>query len=119
MMNSQKTAETVAKIADSAARTLLTNQSRLNDQFAAGVIVSAGTMEALIESQAAAHLTAQLETRWNRGGMAAIESWLEDAAETLIEGNVGGTSSLIQNAMEAAERKALQAAYKALSRCRD
>jgi hypothetical protein len=118
MMNSQKTAETVEKLADVAARTLLTNQRRVTDAFAACEIVSAGTMEALIQAQAAAHLTAQLETRWNRGGMTAIESWLEDAADALIEGNVGGTSSQIQNAMDAAERKALQAAYKALSRCR-
>lgn len=118
MMNSAKTAETVAKLADVAARTLLTNQRRINDAFAACEIVSAGTMQSLIEAQSAAHLTAGLETRWNRGGMAAIESWLEDAAEALIEGNAGGSSSLIQNAIEYADRKALQAAYKALSRCR-
>lgn len=118
MMNSAKTAETVAKIADTAARTLLTNQRRLNDGFAAGEILSAGTMEALIVAQAAAHLTAKLETRWNRGGMQAIEEWLDDAAEQLIDGNAGGSSSLIQNAMDIAERKALQNAYKALSRCR-
>lgn len=119
MMNSTRTAETVAKLAQSAAQVLLTAQARVTDQFAAGVILSAGTMDSLIAAQATAHLTAGLQTRWNRGGMAAIESWLEDAAETLIEGNVGGTSSLVQNAMEAAERKALQAAYKALARCKD
>jgi len=118
MMNSAKTAETVAKLADVAARTLLTNQRRINDAFAACEIVSAGTMESLIAAQAAAHLTAKLETRWNRAGMAGIEEWLEDAAEQLIEGNVGGCTSLVQNAMDAAERKALQNAYKALSRCR-
>lgn len=117
-MNSQKTAETVARIAQSAAQNLLTAQTRVTDQFAAGSLLSASTMESLIEAQATANLTAALQARWNRAGMAAIESWLEDAAEILIEGNVGGTSSQIQNAMEAAERKALQAAYKALNRCR-
>jgi len=118
MMNSTKTAETVAKLADVAARQLLTTQRRINDAFAAYEMVSAGTMESLIAVQAEAHLTAQLETRWNRGGMAAIESWLEDAAEQLIEGNVGGSSSAVQNKMDEAARKAMQNAYKALSRCR-
>src|SRR3546814_5388750 len=115
-MDSQKTAETVARIAQAAAQTLLAAQTRVTDQFAAGVILSAGTLESLIEAQAAAHLTAGLQTRWNRAGMQAIEAWLDDAADALIEGNVGGTSSAVQNTMEAAERKALQAAYKALSR---
>lgn len=119
MMNSQKTAATVEKLADVAARTLLTNQRRITDAFAACEIVSAGTMEALIQAQAEAHLTNALQTKWNRGGMAAIESWLEETAERLIETNVGGWSSPVQNQMELAERKALQAAYKALSRCRD
>ena len=119
MMNSAKTAAAVETLADSSARILLTNQRRINDAFAACEIVSAGTMEALIEAQAKAHLAAQLQTRWNRGGMVAIEEWLEDAAEQLIEGNVGGCTSLVQNAMDLAQRKALQAAYKALARCRD
>lgn len=117
-MNSQKTAETVARLAQSAAQNLLTAQTRITDQFAAGVILSASTMESLIEAQANANLTAGLQTRWNRGGMAAIESWLVDAAEALIEGNAGGSSSQLQNAIEAADRKALQAAYRALTRCR-
>jgi hypothetical protein len=118
MMNSAKTAETVAKIAQSAAQTLLTAQARVTDQFAAGVIVSAGTMELLIEAQAAAHLTAKLQTRWNRGGMAAIEEWLQDAAEQLIFNPAPRSSSAIQNHMEAAERKAMQEAYRALNRCK-
>lgn len=119
MMNSTRTAETVARIAQSAAQTLLKVQADFTAQFAAGVIVSAGSMDRLIEAQANANLTAGLQTRWNRGGMAAIESWLEDAAEALIEGMPGGSSSQIQNEIERADRKALQAAYKALSRCRD
>src|SRR5690242_19373351 len=118
MMNSAKTAETVAKIAQSAAQTLLKVQADFTAQFAAGVMVSAGSMERLIEAQAAANLTAKLQTRWNRAGMVAIEEWLEDAAEQLIEGNVGGSTSPVQNKMEAEDRKAMQAAYKALNRCR-
>jgi hypothetical protein len=118
MMNSAKTAETVSKIAQSAAQKLLTAQARVTDQFAAGVVLSAGTMELLIEAQAAAHLTAKLQTRWNRAGMAAIEEWLEDAAEQLIFNPAPRSSSAIQNEMEAAERKAMQEAYRALNRCR-
>ena len=118
MMNSAKTAETVAKIAQSAAQTLLKVQARFTEAFSAGEMILPGTMENLLEAQANADLTAKLQTRWNRAGMAGIESWLEDAAEQLIEGNVGGCTSLVQNAMDAAERKALQNAYKALSRCR-
>lgn len=119
MMNSAKTAETVAKLAQSAAQQLLTAQARLTNAFAAGEIVSAGTMENLIEAQAAAHLTAQLQKRWNGHGMRAIGDWLEDAAERLIEGNTGGYTSNVQNAIELADRKAMQAAYRALARCRD
>jgi len=119
MMNSERTATTVAKLAQSAAQTLLTAQARITDQFAAGVMVSSSTLDSLIEAQAAAHLTAGLQTRWNRGGMAAIESWLEDAADQLITGNAGSSSSPVHNAMEVAERKAMQAAYRALARCRD
>lgn len=118
-MNSERTATTVAKLAQSAAQTLLTAQARITNAFAAGEIVSAGTMENLIEAQAAAHLTAQLQKRWNGHGMRAIGDWLEDAAERLIEGNTGGYTSNVQNAMEVAERKAMQAAYRALARCRD
>jgi len=117
-MDSTKTAETVARIAQAAAQTLLKVQARFTEAFAAGEMVLPGTMEALIEAQAAAHQTAQLQTRWNRAGMRAIEEWLEDAAEQLMEGNVGGSTSPVQNAREAAERKAMQAAYKALNRCR-
>lgn len=119
MMNSTRTAETVEKLAQSAAQQLLTAQARLTNAFAAGEIVSAGTMENLIEAQAAANLTAQLQKRWNGHGMRAIGDWLEDAAERLIEWNVGGSTSAIQNSMELADRKAMQAAYKALARCRD
>lgn len=119
MMNSAKTAETVEKLAQSAAQTLLTAQARLTNAFAAGEIVSAGTLENLIEAQAAAHLTAQLQTRWNRAGMRAIGDWLEDAADRLIEANTGGYTSNVQNSIELAERKAMQAAYRALSRCRE
>jgi hypothetical protein len=118
MMDSKRTAETVARIAGVAARELLAAQRRISDAFAACEIVSAGTMENLIAAQSAANLTAGLETRWNRGGMAAIESWLEDAADALIEGNAGGSTSLVQNQIEFADRKALQAAYKALVRCK-
>lgn len=117
-MDSQKTAETVARIAQSAAQNLLKVQARFTDAFAAGEHIMPGTMQDLIEAQKAAHVTAGLERRWSRGGMQAIEDWMEDAADQLIEGNVGGTSSPIQNETEKAERKALQAAYKALSRCR-
>lgn len=117
-MNSEKTAATVEKIAQSAAQTLLTAQARVTDQFAAGVVVTAGTMEYLIEAQAAAHLTAKLQTRWNRGGMAAIEEWLEDAADQLMFDSAPGSTSQVQNEMEKAQRKACQDAYKALSRCR-
>lgn len=119
MMNSTRTAETVAKLAQSAAQVLLTAQARVTDQFAAGVILSAGTLESLIEAQAAAHLTAGLQTRWNRGGMAAIEEWLEDAADQLKFNPAPGSTSQVQNEMEKAERKAMQAAYKALARCKD
>lgn len=119
MMNSAKTAETVEKLAQSAAQQLLKAQARLTDAFAAGEIVSAGTMENLIEAQATAHLTAQLQTRWNRAGMRAIGDWLEDAADRLIEANTGGYTSNVQNSIELAERKAMQAAYRALSRCRE
>lgn len=119
MMNSERTAETVARIATNAAQNLATVHGRITDQFAAGVIVSAGSLEALISAQAEANITAQVQTRWNRGGAAAIESWLEDAAVRLIEDNAGGSSSQVQNQVEAADRKALQAAYRALSRCRD
>ncbi|AVP41531.1 hypothetical protein SEA_WENTWORTH_92 [Streptomyces phage Wentworth] len=118
MMNSAKTAATVEKLAQSAAQQLLTAQARLTNAFAAGEIVSAGTMENLIEAQAAAHLTAQLQKRWNGHGMRAIGDWLEDAAERLIEMNTGGYTSNVQNQMDLAERKAMQAAYKALARCR-
>lgn len=117
-MDSTKTAATVTRLAQSAAQVLLNAQTRMTDQFAAGVIVSAGTVDALIEAQAEAHLTAGIQTRWNRGGMAAIESWLEETAERLIETNVGGWTSPVQNQMELAERKALQKAYRALNRCR-
>ncbi|QKY78634.1 hypothetical protein SEA_DRYAD_96 [Streptomyces phage Dryad] len=118
MMNSTKTAETVARIAQSAAQTLLKVQARFTDAFAAGELIMPSTMQDLIEAQKAAHITAGLQRRWNRAGMQAIEEWLEDAAEQLIEGNVGGSTSAIQNEAEKAERKAMQAAYKALSRCR-
>lgn len=118
MMNSLKTRETVERLAQAGSQRLLTAQARVTDQFAAGVILSSGTMEALIEAQAEAHLTAQIQTRWNRGGMEAVEAWLEDAADILIDGRVGTNSSLVQNAMELAERKAMQAAYRALLRCK-
>lgn len=118
MMNSEKTAATVARIAQSAAQALLTAQARVTDQFAAGVIVTSGTLEVLIEAQAAAHLTAKLQTRWNRAGMAAIEEWLEDAADQLMFNPAAGSTSQVQNEMEKAERKAMQEAYKALNRCR-
>lgn len=117
-MISNKTIQTVELLATAAATKLLAAQATLTDQFAAGAAVTAGTMETLILAQAEARLTAQLQTRWNRGGMVAIEAWLEDAAEVLMEGNAGGSSSLVQNAMDVAERKAMQAAYKALNRCR-
>ena len=118
MMNSERTAETVARIAQSAAQTLLTVQGRITASFAAGELVLPGTLENLLEAQANTDLTAKLQTRWNRAGMRAIEEWLEDAAEALIEGNVGGSTSGVQNAREAYERKAMQAAYRALNRCR-
>jgi hypothetical protein len=119
MMNSQKTADAIARLAQVGSQALIGVQADFTAQFEAGIMVSAGSLERLIAAQATANLAAQLQTRWNRAGMAAIEAWLEDAAEILIEGNVGGTSSPIQNEAEKAERKALQAAYKALSRCRD
>lgn len=119
MMNSQKTAETVARIAQSAAQNLLKVQARFTEAFAAGELVMPSTMQDLIEAQKATHVTAGLERRWSRGGMQAIEDWMVDAADQLIEGSYGGTSSALQNEAERAERKALQAAYKALSRCRD
>lgn len=117
-MNSQRTAETVVRIVESAAQELVKVQDRITDAFAAGEMVLPGTLESLIEAQADANVTASLQTRWNRAGSKAIEEWLDEAAETLIETNVGGSTSMVQNAREAAERKAMQKAYRALNRCR-
>jgi len=119
MLNSEKTAKTVELLALSAAKQLLTVQARFTDAFAAGEMVLPGTMENLLEAQANADLTAKLQTRWNRAGKRGIEDWMVDATEQLIEGNVGGSTSGIQNAREAYERKAMQKALRELNRCAD
>lgn len=118
MMNSLKTAETVARMTKASAQYLQIVQDRITKAFADAELISANTLTDLLEAQAMANEWAKVQTRWNRAGMKAVGEYLEGLSETLIEGNVGGTSSLVQNAHEAAERKALQTIHKALSRCK-
>lgn len=115
----EKIQMTVHNYAANAQKAAKTVQAEITGAFELGYMIEASQMERLMTAQAETAVWGRMvklvERAMTNGDLEVrMAERLDEIADYLIEVNGGGSTSLVQNAKDAAERRAHQAAYKAL-----